>query len=288
MMRQNGQCIYALLPLMAGLVLATQAGYAADNQGMKQRYAPPEIEGMRHIRVGDDDKGESKKPEKGKETDTASDREAPGPEQAPAPKTPQDSGSEGSDSDKDSTKQKQERGKPESHFRPEADWQRLGVIPGLVSGNTDRVNRALADVAAEPDKVTPYGLLLAARAHIKHDQMRRAALYYYTAKLRTRFDSLRFPANNPSAVKHDRLFSQLARQLSQPVYDWVFAEPDRFEALLRHVRKWAHATPYAYKPLYPVPKKRDRAEWPNLHEQALKQGMSSFEKRATAYRQHQQ
>ena len=273
----------ASLFALSGLIVTAEGAYAQTDKGVKGQYAPPEIEGMRHIRVGDDEKDNSRRRNQGESG------------QAPAHNQTEDSKpADDARKNKDKEKEKNQRNdqpsetKPKSHFKPKQDWQRLDVIPRLVSGNTDRVNRALADVAATPHKVTPYGLMLAVRGHLEHEQMRQAVLYYYAAQLRTRFDGVRFPANNPSALKHDRMFSQLAGQLSTPVYDWVFAEPERFETMMKRLRKWEHDTAYAYKPLYPTPKIRPRKEWPKLHKKALDQTLAQMKKRAEAYRRQQQ
>jgi hypothetical protein len=273
---------------MTGICALTRPVSAREDQGVKGRYTPQEIEGMRHITIGEDneDKGDNRSKSSGAQKPAKASKKAPDKQETGDDTKKKDKSVRGGDRDT-SGQNNTEQVKPESHFRPEDDWQRLRVIPALVSDQEDKLNRALADVAAEAHKVTPYGLLLAARGHLQHGQMRQAGLYYYAARLRTRFDALRFPANNPSALKHDKLFTRLARQLSQPVYEWVLAKPERFEAMIARLRKWEMDTAYAYKPLYPVPKMRSREKWPKLHKKALKQSFAMLEKRAQAYQQQQ-
>jgi hypothetical protein len=165
------------------------------------------------------------------------------------------------------------------------EWSHLSDV--AVAQSPEDVKKIVALIEENPGEVPPQGLFMAAKALADQQKMEEAALYFFAAQLRMRFDVSRWPPRatkeelegilkeskktndqkTPSAksapqVKNPHAFlSELAQQTGSPIIRWSIANPDRLDKVLADVKAWDESAPYLYLPGYDVGEATPFEQW---------------------------
>ncbi len=146
------------------------------------------------------------------------------------------------------------------------DWPYLNEIK---SGSDTRVQKALDAVEADLGKVPPTALFYAAQAYLERDQKEKAAILYYMAQLRARFDFQRFPVLGNGIEKPQNNMTALSLLVGEKISPWVLSNPKRMSRIFDLVEETDLAVPYDYLPSFKIPAKTAPEEtWPELLKQA--------------------
>ncbi|MGE4313010.1 MAG: hypothetical protein AB7E85_01900 [Pseudobdellovibrionaceae bacterium] len=158
----------------------------------------------------------------------------------------------------------------------------------LLSRQTAPVDKALRELEADPSVVPPKALLFAAEAYTRRHQIEKAALYYYLAQLRSRFDLARFPVTSSAPYDYGAELNRMSLSIAQPINEWALADQERSAKLFDDVQALERITPYAYKPTFPIPDVNDRPKsgtWPTLHKDVAKDYFEQIDKVRAALRE---
>ncbi len=156
--------------------------------------------------------------------------------------------------------------KPEDALKKAEDFRPWPYLPQLLSSSDDAaVNGALKEIADKPELAPPRALFYASAALAKQQRMEDAALYYYAAQLRARFDSQRFP--DTSADSPHQSLGRLALQLGQDISAWTMKDATRLSTVMNAVREWDQRTAYAYDPGYTPVKPAAYDRWAKILEE---------------------
>ncbi len=156
--------------------------------------------------------------------------------------------------------------KPEDALKKPEEFRPWPYLPQLLSSSDDAaVDGALKEIADKPELAPPRALFYAAAALAKRNRMDEAALYYYAAQLRARFDTLRFP--DASADSPHQSLGRLALQIGQPVSAWAMKDATRLATVMDAVREWDSRVAYAYDPGYTPVRPLPYEDWANIFEE---------------------
>jgi hypothetical protein len=140
---------------------------------------------------------------------------------------------------------------PGTKLRQSGLWPRADLVAWPTSGkiaaaNTpDQINAAILAFEAEPGRATPQDLMDIAILYATQEKMDLAARYYYAAQLRQSFDDRRFPRKPTVKLQGDALAGMIGA--------WAVSSSGRMMSVRTDVQTWDAATPYAYRPLGPLP-----------------------------------
>lgn len=139
-------------------------------------------------------------------------------------------------------------------------WPHLGHL--LAARSADKIEAVLKEVEKDPGAVPPQAMFYAADAFAKRGDMPKAALYFYLAQMRARFDSLRWPGDAQSGPH--RAIGVLALETGKGISPWAMADGQRFANVIEKVADFDAKTPYAYDPGYRMPSTVSYADWARI------------------------
>ncbi len=134
---------------------------------------------------------------------------------------------------------------PRGKLKPWPELQGLYAV----AGTPEQIKRGLAPFEGHEGRIPPQGLVYMAGLYESMGDMKQAALYYYGAQLRARFDAKRF---GPKGENARRQVARLAEMLNPRIGPWVAASSSRLLDTLASVRAWDRETPYDYHPGFGV------------------------------------
>ena len=158
---------------------------------------------------------------------------------------------------------------PEKSLTPLKDLKDWPYLNEIKSGSDTRAQKALDAVESDLGKVPPTALFYAAQAYIGRDQKEKAAILYYMAQLRARFDFQRFPVIGNGIEKPQNNMTALSLLVGEKISPWVLSNPKRMSRIFDLVEETDLAVPYDYLPSFKLPVKTAPEEtWPELLKQA--------------------
>lgn len=141
-------------------------------------------------------------------------------------------------------------------------WPHLPDL--LTSSDKNSLTGVLKEIENNPELVPPRALFYAASALAQRGDMEQAALYYYAAQLRARFDAQRFP-DDDKASPH-RAIGHLSLEVGTLISPWAMENAQRLKGVMVRVKDWDQRTAYSYDPGYTPKVQISFEEWPKLLE----------------------
>lgn len=148
---------------------------------------------------------------------------------------------------------------------PLKDLKGWKYINDLRSGSDNRINDALSALEEDLGAVPPTALFYAAEAYFAKGEKEKAALVYYLAQLRARFDFKRFPVKGDGTTRPQDEMTALSLMIGEKISPWVLSNTARTGHIFDLVEQTDSAVPYKYLPAFSLPAKTaPEDKWPEL------------------------